>query len=174
MTDQSEAIQIKRGGPFVRNGPCSAEPTVEMPATSRAELRHPVLTLVSAIAVGLIGCGGLVGSPPDASPADASAGDGDAGACVTIAASSFDQSCTLDSDCMTIVSGTFCSDQPRCVCTSPVAINVAGQSQYQAQLQAVLALGPQLGCFCPYVAPPRCIGNACTACGYPNSCPDGG
>ena len=96
------------------------------------------------------------------------------GACVTIDPSTFDPSCKLDSDCMAIVSGTFCSGQPSCVCPGPVAINVAGQSQYQAQLQAVYSLGPPLGCFCPYVGHPRCVANVCTVCGDPNPCPDGG
>ncbi|HSQ64652.1 MAG TPA: hypothetical protein VLM85_15620 [Polyangiaceae bacterium] len=145
---------------------------MRMPASSRAMLRHHPLAQVIAIAAALIGCGGMVASPPDASTPDAS--DQDAVACLTIAASSFDTSCKLDSDCMAIASGTFCSGQPACLCPGPVAINVASQSQYQAQLQAVQSLWHPLACFCPYVGPPRCIGNVCTACGGPMACPDGG
>lgn len=97
----------------------------------------------------------------------------DAGACMTIATSSFDQSCTLDSDCMAISSGTFCSGQPWCLCPSD-AINVDGQSQYQADMQALQSLGGSLGCPCPFFGSPRCIGNVCTVCGGANPCPDGG
>ena len=96
------------------------------------------------------------------------------GACVTIDPTSFDPSCKLDSDCMAIAAGTFCSGQPWCMCPA-AAINVDGQGQYQADQQALQSLGPQpIGCGCPYFGSPRCIGNVCTVCGGANPCPDGG
>jgi hypothetical protein len=96
----------------------------------------------------------------------------DSGQCIEVDPTSFDQSCNLDSDCMAITAGTFCSGQSLCTC--PIAaIDVDGQSQYQADIQAVQSLGEPQGCACPFIGSPRCIQNVCTLCG-PQQCPDGG
>ncbi len=96
----------------------------------------------------------------------------DSGHCVVIDLKSFDQSCNVDSDCMAVTSGTFCSGQAFCVCPT-AAINVDGQSQYEADVQLLQSLGPSM-CGCPLFGTPRCFAHQCTICGGGQPCPDGG
>jgi hypothetical protein len=73
----------------------------------------------------------------------------------SIEASSYDQSCTLDSDCVAVFSGSFCGDH-ECACENS-AINVSAQTRYVADLQNDHA--PE----CPCPSPPAvsCNGGTC-------------
>jgi hypothetical protein len=73
--------------------------------------------------------------------ADASA---DGSVCGTILASSYDQSCMQDTDCVGVASGTFCTNA--CQCPND-AINKGAQAQYFADFPNVK------GAQCPCVAP---------------------
>lgn len=98
-------------------------------------------------------------------------------ACPSIDGSSFDRSCQMDSDCVSVVAGTFCPDGPACLCGRDV-INVQDQDNYNAKLQPLIdsqadASGP--ACMCPAFGAPRCINSRCVLCGGASpACPDGG
>ena len=100
------------------------------------------------------------------------------GACGAIDSSTYDKTCTTDSSCIAITSGTFCSDTPWCICLGDT-INVDGQSRYKKELsdlQSRLMPGPG-GCSCPFLGNARCVQGRCTICGPGGSnpgCPDGG
>ena len=74
----------------------------------------------------------------------------------TILASSYDQSCNVDSDCAAVFSGSLCS-----TCTCPNAtISQDAMAAYQADVAAA-GPGPQ-DCFCPVSPTPSCNGGVCT------------
>jgi hypothetical protein len=102
----------------------------------------------------------------------------DAKQCLTIDPSTFDRSCAIDSDCVTIAPGTYCSGDPWCMCPT-ASINVDGQSRYQQELQnlqSTLTPGPR-GCSCPFFGRPTCVAKQCVLCGGASNtpgCPDAG
>ena len=121
----------------------------------------------------LVACGsrsdliGTPGGPSDGGPGDASVaiaasddGGGDAGqadalaaaSCTTIDVTSYDQSCTKDSDCLAVVAGTFCPGQ--CTCATG-AINLGEAMRYKQ------ALAPLRECSCPGVGAPTCADGRC-------------
>jgi hypothetical protein len=94
----------------------------------------------------------------------------DAGLCVNVDLSTYDTSCTKDSDCFQITAGELCA--PPCLCGG-AAINVSGEPRYNAAIAPLLnTLG---GCDCPVAFPVTCFQNTCQVCspsGVP--CADGG
>ncbi len=72
----------------------------------------------------------------------------------TINASSYNTSCTKDSDCVAVFSGSFCGHT--CACEN-AAINVSAQAQYEADLSSE---GPP-ECPCPASPAVACDRGAC-------------
>jgi hypothetical protein len=97
----------------------------------------------------------------------------DAASCV-INVADFDQSCTVDSDCVgsvpdpnggdgiAVQSGNYCTDM--CVCGGG-SINRGAAATYASRvLKTPLFSGqiPDTGCFCPGEATPCCLRGVCT------------
>jgi hypothetical protein len=82
--------------------------------------------------------------------------------CVNVDPSTYDRSCTKDSDCIAISSGMWCPGACAC-CGGNAAINVAGQACYQ---QTVAAVQSSLNytCNCPACrfSKPVCMQGVCT------------
>jgi hypothetical protein len=79
--------------------------------------------------------------------------------CVNVDLSTYDRSCTTESDCVYIAAGTLCSDQ--CVATcGNVYVNVDGLDRYR---QTVTPLPQQPVCNCPAQSLPSCVQGQCTA-----------
>lgn len=83
-----------------------------------------------------------------------------------IAASSYDQSCTIDSDCIAIAEGNSCS---LCGFNCPnAAINVGQYGKYLADIAYTPAdlSGQRQACsgVCGVTSAPCCVGGACQAC----------
>jgi len=89
----------------------------------------------------------------DAGSAVADAGPG----CVNVDLSTYDDSCTKDSDCIVVPNGMMCPGW--CACPNAV-INVDGQTRYK---QAVAPLQSSLNntCACPSVPLPVCTQGVC-------------
>ncbi len=123
-------------------------------------------TFVVAWSAGLVfaACGGMSASSSE------DGGSGEGGACVNIDLSTYDQSCSLDGDCILVAAGNLCPGACGCP-ASP--INVKEQARYEA----AVAPAHLLACPCAYPGSPRCVQNKCTLC-TPNStepgCFDGG
>jgi hypothetical protein len=115
-----------------------------------------LLSLVLAICP-VLACSGKTLSSGDAPDASAEGGAGDGGACVNVELSSYDQSCSVDSDCVEITSGTICNGI--CECGGSV-INVDGQARYQAQVAGITTSG----CPCAYPGSPKCVNHTCALC----------
>jgi hypothetical protein len=116
------------------------------------------LARVSLLALGLLAaCGGRqLGGNPDAG--DFTGPDG--ATCVEIDPSTYDQSCTSDSDCILIKSGDVCSRD--CLCgDSPVS--ASEMSRYESALSVLPP--PSLGCACGDFGGAQCIHGECTLCG---------
>ena len=119
----------------------------------------PALAILMGLT--LAACGGSVatdsrspdaGAPPASSGAEAGT---DAWVCVDIDPSTFDQTCTADTDCEAIAAGTYCSGMPPCFCPFAV-INVDGDARYQSLRQEAQQLvAGSGGCFCPASGVPR-------------------
>jgi hypothetical protein len=77
---------------------------------------------------------------------------------VDVVLSSYDQSCNIDADCVTITSGNLCSGDCRC---GGSTINKSGLATYESETSG---LGAST-CFCPAEGVPQCIGGTCTLCG---------
>jgi hypothetical protein len=91
---------------------------------------------------------------PDAGPDSAK----DGGKCVDIEPSSYDQSCTADSDCVGISSGQICTGYD---CTCPnAAINKDDQASYEKVFSSVQP-GPGPICECPALGLARCVKSKC-------------
>lgn len=106
-----------------------------------------------------------VGTPETGSPPPS-----DAGMCIDIDLSTYDISCTGDSDCISVTAGEICTGG--CACGG-ATINASGSARYQAALNQVQTLG----CPCHALGLPACVNKQCTICGGPNptpGCPDGG
>jgi|HubBroStandDraft_6_1064221.scaffolds.fasta_scaffold330402_2 hypothetical protein len=89
-------------------------------------------------------------------------GASDGGACV-ISASSYDQSCTIDSDCRVVSSGNYCSAM--CLCGGS-AINAAAVAQFNEDVSKTPLGSGALGnvlCGCPSENPPCCRKGVCQA-----------
>jgi hypothetical protein len=94
---------------------------------------------------------------------DAGGGDAsDGGICVDIDLSTYDQTCTADSDCIIILSGEICSNDA-CLCAGGSSINKSGQARYDAALPPVTPV--RMPCSCPASGAPTCIAGTCHVCG---------
>jgi hypothetical protein len=78
--------------------------------------------------------------------------------CGTIQAADYDQSCSRDSDCFGVTVGDFCN--AICVDCINAAINVAAESQYEADLESKNA-GAAGVCPCPSPPPVTCKAGIC-------------
>jgi hypothetical protein len=79
------------------------------------------------------------------------------GPACSIAATSYDQSCTQDADCVPVFQGSVCTDH--CGCAN-AAINQKDLTQYQTDLAAT-AKTPSI-CECPNIPAPRCVNAVCS------------
>ena len=85
------------------------------------------------------------------------------GACTWILASNYDQSCMVDSDCLSVWSGYYCA--PSCECAN-AAISSSAISQYTADTNATGSdSGIPVCSGCPAQAPPCCRQGICEAFG---------
>ena len=113
---------------------------------------HPLrpLSFGAALLAGLvIACSGkLAGSP---------GGDAGGPGCVDVDLSTYDVSCTQDSDCMEVTAGQLCESS--CMCGGSV-INVSGAARYMSQTSGIEGGG----CPCPYSGAPTCSAGTCTLC----------
>jgi hypothetical protein len=82
------------------------------------------------------------------------------GSCVNVDLSTYDQTCTADTDCIGVTAGQICTGG--CACGGST-INVNGEARYQAAVSSVQTLA----CPCAADGIPRCIQNRCTLSGGP-------
>jgi hypothetical protein len=101
----------------------------------------------------------------------------DSGACVNVDLSTYDTSCTQDSDCVEIASGEIC---PRTTCyfCGGSAVNVSEEARYQAAIASIaaadaVATPEPFACGCPFFGNPVCAAGQCTLC-VPYLAADGG
>jgi len=78
--------------------------------------------------------------------------------CGTIEASNYDQSCSVDSDCVLEPEGNFC--EAGCTNCAGAAISVNAQAQYEADLAS--RISTPLICPCPESLPAVCDNGKCT------------
>jgi hypothetical protein len=93
--------------------------------------------------------------------------------CINVDISTYDVSCNLASDCITITPGQICANE--CTCGG-AAINVSGQARYAAELSSIQTPPDQYGfndCACVAIeSSPECIQHVCTLCtGHPGDPP---
>ena len=104
-----------------------------------------------------------VDAEPDASVADEQPVDIDAGC--TIVASSYDQSCTMDTDCAFVFEGNTCLAGCQCL---NAAVNVHVSASYMTDLAKISVDAGQVNCGCTAFIGPCCraglckVGQACT------------
>jgi hypothetical protein len=87
--------------------------------------------------------------------------DADSGGCV-ISATSYDQSCNVDSDCVEVSVGDYCS-ATTCRCGTS-AVNVGALAQFNTDVSKTPIGSGALHtpfCFCPYSAGPFCSQGTC-------------
>ena len=119
----------------------------------------------------LCGCGGCV--PVDGGMAvDGSTTD--VGLSCSLSASQYDNSCTVDSDCVGVPSGDPCAGNCLSVCPT-AALNVRVASQYLADLGAVMSAHNESPgvCSCPAIGAPSCCRGVCSVEGC-SAAPDAG
>ncbi|MGA2449045.1 MAG: hypothetical protein ABTD50_10245 [Polyangiaceae bacterium] len=112
----------------------------------------------------------------DAAVNDAAAPDGYVGACI-ISASNYDQSCSVDTDCVEVTSGDYCVTTT-CDCGGSV-IAAAVQAQFNDDVARTPLGSGAIGwaeCGCPYNNPPCCSQGICQlgsapACAPPDTLP---
>jgi hypothetical protein len=99
-------------------------------------------------------CGGITTDPPSCP------GDVDASTCVSVQASSFNQSCKVDTDCIEVATGTLCTGQCRCPTDT---ISASAQGAYDMAIAPILG-GPPPNCLCPSPGYAYCAGGTCAIC----------
>jgi hypothetical protein len=126
-------------------------------------MRTYAVTLASFVF--LFGCGGdLSGAGssghPNAGGSDAGAGatEGAATTCGTIRAADYDQTCSVDSDCVGVHEGDLCQTTQCTNCTN-AAIRGSAEAKYQADLSAKVA--SPIVCPCPLGPPVICAKGVC-------------
>jgi hypothetical protein len=82
------------------------------------------------------------------------------GPCV-ISASSYDQACSVDSDCAEVISTDYCATNT-CLCESNSAINVAALAQFKADTSKTPLAGSHKVCSYPGEPGPCCRSGTCT------------
>jgi len=128
----------------------------------------------SLLALGFLACGGRqLGGIPDAGGEGSGGSDGsrnEGGTCVDIVLATYDQSCVVDSDCITISSGEICDGDCRC---GGSTININGQARYEA---AISPLSGASVCACAFGGAPQCVQGTCSLCAGSSGpgCGDGG
>jgi hypothetical protein len=143
--------------------------------------------VILGVACGVLSCGGSVAGSarPEAGGSEASVPDAsvvevggreasvlvgsDAAACF-IEATNYDQSCSVDSDCVgtgngySIQSGNYC--QPMCIDCGRETINKKSLAQYMADVSKTPlgsgAFPQEAECGCPLILAPCCMGGHCT------------
>ena len=126
------------------------------------------------------GSGGTAGSSGTSSSGGMIMDSGDAGATTdaglscSLSASQFDNSCTVDSDCVGVPSGDPCAGNCLSVCPT-AALNVRVASQYLADLGAVMSAHNESPgvCSCPAIGAPSCCRGVCSVEGC-STAPDPG
>jgi hypothetical protein len=113
--------------------------------------------------------GNIVADSAAASVPDA-AEDADGGACIPVLASSYDQSCTVDSDCVAVGEVPSCPAAACDGCTTQ-AVNRGATTEYRAALARAFASAPAgTVCGCPCESGAVCRAGQCQAafCGPPS------
>jgi len=105
----------------------------------------------------LAACGGKAIVTSDAGGGGGSGSSSGGEACAEVPLSSFDTSCQVDTDCVSVVTGMLCPGACNC---GGSTINQSSQSDWQSQAGRFLTGN----CFCPDSPAPRCIGGTCTLC----------
>lgn len=104
-------------------------------------------------------------SPPGASATvdagdTAEGGSGDAGAeCVILDLSTYDRSCTSDSDCLAVTSGLACGSA--CLCPND-AINAIGRTRYERAIAPLSGAASTCSCPVERALNPVCVQGVCT------------
>jgi hypothetical protein len=124
--------------------------------------------LLSAFGLLVVACGGrTVGLGNPGGPlvdAGTPIADSSTGTCVNVDLGAFDQSCSSDTDCMLVRTGTLCDGQ--CDCGGDSAINVSGASLYSEETKGI-SFEP---CHCPEVGAAQCLAGQCSFCPAGEDC----
>jgi hypothetical protein len=148
------------GSPQTSNEPCSVTSACGTSTASSASRSSGTATGTSATV-------SAVDASTSMSSSDASSPIGafDAAAC-TILASNYDQSCTVDTDCVRVAAGDYCGDE--CLCGGESTINVGALAQFNADVAktpigsgAVEGVGADCGCPTEIDNAPCCQGGQC-------------
>jgi hypothetical protein len=148
--------------------------TRPQPPMAGPRISRRLLSGLAGVALASAACGGLSVEPPTRDAASTAIGDASSsvdGGCL-IQVSSYDQSCNVDSDCVSVVeglpvgSGNYC--EPSCICPDE-AINRAAAAQFAtAVLRTPRGSGAvaHTPCYsCPNDLGPCCVSGKCsTAC----------
>jgi hypothetical protein len=152
--------------------------TSETTMTCRTDRSHAACQIVAAIAlIGLWACStgpvivspqaGAGGAPPSAGASRGAAKGGSAsslcaldGGDAELKPSDYDQSCKLDSDCVSVPAGNVCLPCVRSCSTGTVGQQAA--TAYRAAIAKLVPAGePDVICHCPALFNPCCIDNLC-------------
>jgi hypothetical protein len=124
---------------------------------------HRAAVAASFAASLFLACGGRTdGAGAGSSSGGSSSGGSSSGGpgCVDVDLTTYDTSCSVDSDCVWITSGEVCPGY--CDCAADAPINQDGLARYQ---QAVAGV-PTSACHCsPRPFGPRCVDHQCSAGG---------
>lgn len=169
-TTASDCALIAVGNICSTAGPCAACPSTPINSSGLAQYT----SAISGLSItGTCECAGEpvpscvhgtctvcgLGSTDPACSSDAGAAL-DANVCVNVELSTYDQSCTTASDCVTITAGEICTDS--CACGGST-INKSGQGRYDEQIASLDAHGGMGGvCHCPVEKVPECLHGTCT------------
>jgi hypothetical protein len=99
---------------------------------------------------------------------DGDAAKTDSSSCSPVLAFQYDQSCTVDTDCVAVGQVSSCSDVA-CVNCMSAAINKSAAAEYAAAFQQAAGGAAYLACPCPCESGAICRGGKCQAasCGAP-------
>jgi len=148
------------GSPATSNEPCSVTSACGTSTASSAS-RSPGTATGTSASVTAVDASTSTSSSGASSPTGAF----DAAAC-TILASNYDQSCTVDTDCVRVAAGDYCGDE--CLCGGESTINVGALAQFNADVaktpigsDAVEGVGADCGCPAEIDNAPCCQGGQC-------------
>jgi hypothetical protein len=86
------------------------------------------------------------------------------GICIVINASTYDQSCSVDTDCMQVSEVSSCPiASDRCYNCPLAAINTSGMARYHEAFSADFGVGGPPACSCPAIGYPCCRAGMCQA-----------
>jgi hypothetical protein len=118
-------------------------------------LRRPFAVACASALAALVACGGKQVGDEARDGGSTTLPDG--AVCVDIDLSSYDQSCTTDSDCAVVTSGELCANY--CPCGGST-INESQLGRYRAAVADV----PTGECGCGLAGPPSCVSGTCQFC----------